>query len=404
MDYWIVAIGLLLGPAVNFAIYQFAYGPRPISPWQRRDSRWWSRLPIVGWLFRWGDRGELGGWFWLRPMLIEIGIPIVLYLLHRHVMSEGMVFPGGSPVPRAALFGSFVCVSLLFLFLVAATFIDFDERTIPDLITVPGTWIGMLGTTLFPAWRLREIDPASLVTPPIASRALHANSAFDWPYYWSQGGDWGLILGVLLWFGWCFALLNRRWIVRRGLVKAWSYFWAGLARDPWTRWVGAMAAFGLAWIVGTYYFGGPEHWEGLLSSLFGVGLGGMLVWSFRLVAALVMGREALGFGDVTLMAMVGAFVGWQVVWISFFVSPFFALLFVILFWVVTRDSSTPFGPYLSMGVAYVLWDWARLWNVVSVILLPPELLLLFWGLLLLVLASMLGGIEFVKRLAGSRGG
>jgi prepilin signal peptidase PulO-like enzyme (type II secretory pathway) len=118
----------------------------------------------------------------------------------------------------------------------------------------------------------------------------------------------------------------------------------------------------------------------------------------------MMGREALGFGDVTLMAMVGAFVGWQVVWISFFVSPFFALFFVILFWVMTRDSSTPFGPYLSMGVVYVLWDWARLWNVLSSILLPPELLLLFWGLMLLALASLLGVIEFVKKLTRSREG
>jgi prepilin signal peptidase PulO-like enzyme (type II secretory pathway) len=404
MEYWIVAIGLLVGPAVNYAIYQFAYGPRPISPWQRRDSSWLSRLPIVGWFFRGRDRQELGRWFWIRPMLIELAIPIALFFLYQHVMGEGMVFPGGMPVSKEALFASFVCVSLLLMFLIAATFIDFDERTIPDLITVPGTWIGFIGTTLVPNWRLREIDPASFLTPPILSRELHANSAFDWPYYWSQGGDWGLLVGLMLWGGWCFALLNRRWITRRGLGKAWIYFWAGLARDVWTVWVGAMGVLGVAWILGTYYWGGPQNWEGLLTSLFGIGLGGLLVWSFRLVAALVMGREALGFGDVTLMAMVGAFVGWQVVWISFFVSPFFALFFVILFWVITRDSSTPFGPYLSMGVIYVLWDWARLWNVLSTILLPPELLLLFWGLMLLALASLLGLIEFVKKLTRSREG
>ncbi|XZE36889.1 prepilin peptidase [Pirellulaceae bacterium SH501] len=404
MDYWIVAIGLLVGPAVNYAIYQFAYGPRPISPWQRPDSGWLSRLPVVGWCFRGRDREELGKWFWMRPMLIEIAIPIVLVFLYRYVMREGLVFPGGMPVPRDALFASFVCISLLLMFLIAATFIDFDERTIPDLITVPGTWIGLIGTTLFPFWRLREIDPASFAAPPILTRELHANSAFDWPFYWSQGGDWGLSVGLMLWGGWCFALLNRRWITRRGLRKAWIYFWAGLARDVWTLWVVAMGVLGMGWILATYYWGGPQNWEGLLTSLFGIGLGGMLVWSFRLVAALVMGREALGFGDVTLMAMVGAFVGWQVVWISFFVSPFFALLFVILFWVITRDTSTPFGPYLSMGVVYVVWDWARLWNVLSNILLPPELLLMFWGLMLFALASLLGLIEFVKKLTRSREG
>ena len=134
----------------------------------------------------------------------------------------------------------------------------------------------------------------------------------------------------------------------------------------------------------------------MLSSLFGIGLGGLLVWSFRIVAAVVLKKEALGFGDVTLMAMVGAFTGWQVVWISFFLSPFFGLIFVVGFWIVTRDSSTPFGPYLSLGVVYTLYNWANIWTSVSEIILPPSMLIVFWGILLIALAVLLGVIEFVK--------
>jgi leader peptidase (prepilin peptidase)/N-methyltransferase len=116
----------------------------------------------------------------------------------------------------------------------------------------------------------------------------------------------------------------------------------------------------------------------------------------------VLKKEALGFGDVTLMAMVGAFTGWQVVWISFFLSPFFGLIFVIGFWLVTRDSSTPFGPYLSMGVVYTLYNWANIWTSVSEIILPPSMLIVFWGILLIALALLLGVIEFVKMSVGKR--
>jgi prepilin signal peptidase PulO-like enzyme (type II secretory pathway) len=142
----------------------------------------------------------------------------------------------------------------------------------------------------------------------------------------------------------------------------------------------------------------------MLSSLFGIGLGGLLVWSFRIVAAVVLKKEALGFGDVTLMAMVGAFTGWQVVWISFFLSPFFGLIFVIGFWLVTRDTSTPFGPYLSLGVVYTLYNWANIWTSVtdSKIILPPSMLIVFWGILLIALALLLGVIEFVKMSVGKR--
>ncbi len=39
--------------------------------------------------------------------------------------------------------------------------------------------------------------------------------------------------------------------------------------------------------------------------------GGGLTWILRLVSSVLLGQEALGFGDVTLMAMIGSFVGWQ---------------------------------------------------------------------------------------------
>lgn len=391
--------GFLVGAFINFAIYQFAYFPRPVSPWQRKDCTLFERLPVLGWLTRSRHRSELGNWFWLRPMLIEALLPVGLIALWRRV-THGQLVPSVDtlldPAISATLVPNFFCLAILFTLLVIATFIDFDERTIPDFITVPGTCIALLGSAFVPQWRLLEIDQQLLQEGALSLRSLHANSPFDWPLNWQQGNFFSLGIALFFWLGWCFALLNRQWITRRGWGKAWEYFWAILKRDPWTRFVGAIAISGSLCITVAYFTMSAQSWESLLSSLFGIGLGGMLLWSFRLVAALVMGKEALGFGDVTLMAMVGGFVGWQVVWMAFFLSPFFAILFVIVLFLLTRDASTPFGPYLSMAVIYVIWDWAGIWNVASMFFLPPGLLIWFWAFLLVALALMLGLIEFVK--------
>jgi len=398
MGFVIALLGLILGPAINYAIYQFAYFPRPISPWQRTPDTpnrpLFQKVPVLGWLARTGESDQYGWLFWLRPMLIELSIPITLWWMYSYIMAGGMMPLSVPMASDAVLFQSFVCVAFLTLLLTVATFIDFDERTIPDIITVPGTCFAIIMSAAFPDWRLKELDPT--VWPALSATDIHANSPFLWPASWIQGGGLSLFLAVFFWLGWCFALLNRVWITRRGWKKAWIYFWAYLARDPWTTQVITMAVIGTVGIIAAYYSLTPIRWESMLSSLFGIGLGGLLVWSFRIVAAVVLKKEALGFGDVTLMAMVGAFTGWQVVWISFFLSPFFGLIFVIGFWLVTRDTSTPFGPYLSLGVVYTLYNWANIWTSVSEIILPPSMLIVFWGILLMALAVLLGVIEFVK--------
>lgn len=409
MNWWIAIIGLFLGPLLNLAIYSLAYFPRPISPWQKKlsagePSRIFIKppvlafLPIVGWLFRWSERSEFGNWFWLRPMLIELVTPMGLVWLYNFVMSGALLAELQTVSQPAVAIESFVFISALFVLLIVATFIDFDERTIPDAVTVPGTVFALFGSSFFPNWRLQEYEPSGVD----ALRNLVPNSPYgEFSPEWLQSSTTGLALAILFWAAWCFSLMDRVLITRRGWSKAALYFFEILRRSPATLPRLGMLVVGGIGIVLAYNFLSPEGWEGLFSSLFGMAMGGGLVWSFRIVASAVMGREALGFGDVTLMAMVGAFTGWQAVWISFFLAPLFGLLFVITIYLITKDGSTPFGPYLSLSVAITVLKWKEIWPYSSPLFFAPGAMIALLFVLLLTLALSLGAVVFVRsRLQG----
>jgi len=82
----------------------------------------------------------------------------------------------------------------------------------------------------------------------------------------------------------------------------------------------------------------------------------------RIVAGVAMGQEAMGFGDVTLMAMIGAFLGWQAAVAAFFLAPLAAIAIVLVQFLITRQSAVPFGPYLCLGAVLAVLGWDQVWN------------------------------------------
>ncbi len=399
----LLLFGLALGPFINFAIYSFAYFPRPISPWQARPTeipvpRGSAKLPVIGWMLRPRESVYFGRVFWLRPLFIELATPIALVFLYRYCLDGAFMPQGLAIIPVSTLQHQFVAYGLLIALMAVATFIDFDERTIPDLVTIPGTILGLVGALVFPDWRLHELTLPAF--PALVGEAvpIHANSPGPWDMSWN--GSTGLLLGLFFWSFWCFGMADRRWITRRGFQKAAVYFVEVLRRSPGTRMLLMLWIVGVVCLIGAFNFVSPTSWEALLSSLFGIGLGGALVWGFRIVACWAMGQEALGFGDVTLMAMIGSFFGWQIVWLAFFLAPFFGMIFVVFVWILTRDNSFPFGPYLCASTLYCMLDWIRLWNWTSDYFLPPHILVVILVGMLITLGAMLWMIQKLKRIVG----
>jgi leader peptidase (prepilin peptidase)/N-methyltransferase len=80
-------------------------------------------------------------------------------------------------------------------------------------------------------------------------------------------------------------------------------------------------------------------------------------------------REAMGFGDVHLLGMIGAFFGWGSIWFSLFAASLLALIAAAI-GRIGFGRPLPFGPFLAMGgLAWLFGGW-KLWNAYMDFLQP----------------------------------
>ncbi|MCX5698588.1 MAG: prepilin peptidase [Candidatus Omnitrophica bacterium] len=67
--------------------------------------------------------------------------------------------------------------------------------------------------------------------------------------------------------------------------------------------------------------------------------------------------ESMGGGDVKLLAMIGAFMGWQMAILTFFLAPFLGIVIGIINLAAKKDHTIPYGPFLSIAALVTLF-WA----------------------------------------------
>ena len=79
-----------------------------------------------------------------------------------------------------------------------------------------------------------------------------------------------------------------------------------------------------------------------------------MVWATRIGGSLAFGKEAMGLGDVHLMAAVGAMLGWTSPVIAFFLAPFMGLSWALARLLIHRTREIPYGPFLSMATVIVM--------------------------------------------------
>ncbi len=107
-------------------------------------------------------------------------------------------------------------------------------------------------------------------------------------------------------------------------------------------------------IIGLFYhFLNHTFLIGLVGMLFGGGL----ILIIRVLGGWAYKKEVMGMGDVYLVALIGAFVGFPVIIPTIFIAAVIGSICGIIYLSTTkksRDNPIPFGPFLSMGGAIVV--------------------------------------------------
>jgi leader peptidase (prepilin peptidase) / N-methyltransferase len=97
---------------------------------------------------------------------------------------------------------------------------------------------------------------------------------------------------------------------------------------------------------------------GLTNAMLGVLIGGGLLWGLACASPYLFGKEGMGGGDIKLVAMIGAFLGWKAALLTIMVGSLAGSgigISLIAFGLMKRDEYIPFGPFLVLGALVAMF-------------------------------------------------
>ena len=105
-----------------------------------------------------------------------------------------------------------------------------------------------------------------------------------------------------------------------------------------------------------------------LDAFLGAMIGAALLYFVAVYYEALTGREGMGGGDVNLLAMLGAFLGWKSLLFILLVSSFLGALVGLAFILLKGKDmkyAVPYGPFLCVAAAAYLFFGDRLMSVIS---------------------------------------
>jgi len=359
--------GLAVGSFLNVVIYRVprrlsvvrpgSHCPRCGASIRPRDN-----IPLLSFLLLKGRcRACRQPISWLYPA-IEFGTGLMfVLLLQRHGWGWGLI-------PDA------VFVSAL----IALAVIDAQHRLLPDAITYPGFVLAVGLRALLPDFgEMRDVgsDSSRGVPPFLSEHALGAGALLiamsSILLLLLERVDYRLVGRALdeearagedtsaIAASECVApngegRSNGREAIQRSIrdverKESWSPEWAAL-----------LLAMGLSAIFVLHGLRDPSFaLVGTLSALHALGgaaLGSGVLWLSRLGYYAVRRLEGVGFGDVKMMLMVGAFLGWTGTLVTIFLASLLGSIYGVTLMLLTRERNPklPFGSFLSLAALVVL--------------------------------------------------
>jgi len=169
---------------VKAEVYNLAK-PDSTCPSCQHKIRAWENIPIISWLWLRGKCSQCKNKISIRYPLVELATGLVSLIIANHF--------GFSWLCLAALLFSWM--------LIAMTFIDIDKMLLPDQLTLPLLWQGLLLS--IPGWFVNSHD--ALIGAAVGYLSL-------WSLYWAfklltgkEGmgyGDFKLLAALGAWVGW----------------------------------------------------------------------------------------------------------------------------------------------------------------------------------------------------------
>ena len=351
-------MGAAIGSFLNVVIYRL---PRDLSvnepkrsfcPVCKRQIPWYENIPLVSWLMLRGrcSNPECRTRISARYIGVEFLTGVLFYALFWRFGGDWRDVVEWGPLVACL----WVFVSLL----IAGTFIDIEHFILPHEITIGGAVAGLIAAAAVPEL-VQETTHLRGFLVSLASGAL------------GLGGLWLVVeLGKLA-FGKKNYVFNKPedWSVTQPdeeqppvfTVEGTEYSWADLYFRPTDRLVVACEEVRIndrSWSKATV-----ELWEEKLvvrtaeSSEIAAEVA---IADWKLVegttSRVTIPREAMGFGDVLLLMMIGTFLGWKAVLFTILAASVLGTLLAGFWRLIGRSewsAKIPFGPYLAAGA--VLW-------------------------------------------------
>ena len=364
------AVGATIGSFLNVVIYRV---PRDLSVNEPRRSfcpsckymiPFYHNIPLVSWLALGGKCKNCGGKISVRYWLVELltaGLFVAAWYRFGWDYSA-------KPAPGVFSYPELVPVACLLLAgFIAATFIDIEHQIIPDSITKVGTLIGLALALALPAMAPVLMDCAITATGGLKA---HLQS-FGWSALGATVG-FALLYAVVVLGKMAFGKKDLKlpedaeWSVTQAKEDEEPVFAAGDSKMSWDElfFVGSecvqmhcqrVEVNGEAFEdVSVRLWCDRISIDGKETALEKVKeISGKIAGGIRYL------REAMGFGDVKFMALVGAFLGWKAVLFTVLVGSVAGTAVALPAKLLGKGESAfsriPFGPYLALGATVWLF-------------------------------------------------
>jgi len=370
--FWVVflaAVGACVGSFLNVVIYRLPRGQSIVFPPSHctrcgRPIKWYDNIPLASWLVLRGRCRSCKAAISPRYIIVEAataamvaGLYVCYYVLD---LRDGLG-------PFARSWPTFAAHAALLCALLACSIIDIQKWIVP----LEACWfVSLVGLAVGAAaphqWTVADTGYSPVAGAMSLGAAVGLAAALAAVHYGiiqrsfidaqapapadknpsKPKGAAPVSVAITSRHG----VNPRREILREVVFLAPAIVLAGAAYLLVTK----VAPIAAAWASLTAEGRFAAHSNGFLAALFGYFIGGLWIWGTRILGTLGFGKEAMGLGDVHIMAAVGAVTGWVVPSVAFFVAPLFGLLWALYLLLARNQRELPYGPWLAAATLVVL--------------------------------------------------